>query len=100
MSFDGSPTTFAECYERIETVLKALNEAEKDVVNRQADVVAKTPMGPETAVEMSAAAYAHSIALPNIYFHLTTAYGILRKEGVELGKRDYYVGFFPVLGGQ
>ncbi|KAE8416988.1 hypothetical protein BDV36DRAFT_258488 [Aspergillus pseudocaelatus] len=98
--FDGSPTTFAECYERIETVLKASNEADKDVVNQHADVVATTKMGPEKAVDMTAAAYAHSVALPNIYFHLTTAYGILRKEGVPLGKRDYYVGFFPHLGGQ
>ena len=27
--------------------------------------------------------------LPNFYFHLTTAYGILRHNGVELGKRDF-----------
>jgi hypothetical protein len=28
-------------------------------------------------------------ALPNFYFHLTTAYGLLRQAGVPLGKRDY-----------
>jgi len=28
-------------------------------------------------------------ALPNFYFHITTAYAILRHNGVELGKRDY-----------
>ena len=28
-------------------------------------------------------------ALPNFYFHLTTAYNILRHNGVDLGKRDY-----------
>jgi hypothetical protein len=28
-------------------------------------------------------------AYPNFYFHLTTAYDILRANGVELGKRDY-----------
>ena len=28
-------------------------------------------------------------AYPNFYFHVTTAYGILRANGVELGKRDY-----------
>lgn len=28
-------------------------------------------------------------ATPNLYFHITTAYGILRHNGVELGKRDY-----------
>jgi len=27
--------------------------------------------------------------LPNFYFHLTTAYAILRHAGVELGKRDF-----------
>lgn len=28
-------------------------------------------------------------ALPNIYFHITTAYSILRHNGVEIGKKDY-----------
>ena len=28
-------------------------------------------------------------AVPNVYFHITTAYAILRHNGVELGKRDY-----------
>jgi hypothetical protein len=27
--------------------------------------------------------------LPNLYFHITTAYDILRHNGVELGKKDY-----------
>jgi hypothetical protein len=29
------------------------------------------------------------MALPNFYFHLTTAYAILRHNGVNLGKRDF-----------
>ena len=28
-------------------------------------------------------------AVPNVYFHITTAYNILRHNGVEIGKRDY-----------
>ena len=28
-------------------------------------------------------------AIPNVYFHVTTAYSILRHNGVEIGKRDY-----------
>jgi hypothetical protein len=28
-------------------------------------------------------------ALPNLYFHLTTAYALLRQGGVEIGKGDY-----------
>ncbi|MBV7486879.1 DUF1993 family protein [Bordetella sp. BOR01] len=34
-------------------------------------------------------AYLLSFALPNFFFHITTAYDILRHEGVPLGKRDY-----------
>jgi hypothetical protein len=95
VTFENNLTTFATVYERIETTLKVLNDADKDVVNEHTDVLAATRLGPETTVQMSGAMYAHSIVLPNIYFHLTTAYGILRKEGVPLGKRDYYAGFFP-----
>ncbi|RDL35190.1 Uncharacterized protein BP5553_07121 [Venustampulla echinocandica] len=95
VTFEGSPTTFAKCFERIETVLKVLSEADKIVVNQHGDISGMTKMGLENSVDMSGATYAHSIALPNIYFHLATAYGILRKEGLPLGKRDYYVGFFP-----
>jgi hypothetical protein len=95
VTFERDLTTFAKFYERIETVLKVLGDADKDLVNRHADIVGATQMGPETWVDMSGATYAHTIAIPNIYFHVTTAYGILRKEGVPLGKQDYYFGFFP-----
>ena len=33
--------------------------------------------------------YTTRIAVPNFYFHVTTAYAILRHNGVELGKRDF-----------
>lgn len=36
-----------------------------------------------------AALYLYSFALPNFYFHMTTAYNILRHNGVDLGKADF-----------
>jgi uncharacterized protein len=33
--------------------------------------------------------YVNRIAVPNFYFHVTTAYAILRHNGVDLGKRDF-----------
>ena len=39
--------------------------------------------------------YLAQIAVPNFYFHVTTAYAILRHNGVELGKRDF-IGSMPV----
>lgn len=38
---------------------------------------------------VSGAHYLTRIAVPNFYFHVTTAYAILRHNGVELGKRDF-----------
>ncbi len=39
--------------------------------------------------DMSAEQYARDWCLPQFYFHLTTAYAILRQQGVALGKADY-----------
>ncbi len=43
----------------------------------------------ETVVSYPGEAYLLHRALPNFYFHVTTAYDILRHNGVPLGKRDY-----------
>ena len=38
---------------------------------------------------MTAADFVIELAMPNFFFHLTTAYALLRHNGVDLGKRDY-----------
>ncbi len=40
-------------------------------------------------MKMQGANYLLHFALPNYYFHLTTAYDLLRFAGVEIGKRDF-----------
>ena len=52
---------------------------EKDIVVKRGDV--------ETHYQ--GMQYLLGNALPNFYFHVTTAYNILRHNGVEIGKRDY-----------
>src|SRR5262245_52150285 len=44
---------------------------------------------------LHAVAYLEEVAIPNFYFHATTAYAILRHNGVELGKMDF-VGSLPI----
>ena len=39
--------------------------------------------------DFSGASYIANFVLPNFYFHVTTAYNILRHNGVVIGKRDY-----------
>lgn len=46
------------------------------------------PVGKDT-MTFEGLPYLLYFILPNVYFHVTTAYDILRHCGVELGKRDY-----------
>ena len=46
------------------------------------------PMGKES-VKLTSREYLTRFSLPNFYFHVTTAYDILRHNGVGLGKRAY-----------
>ena len=40
--------------------------------------------------------YLLHFALPNFFFHMTTAYAILRHNGIQIGKRDF-IGSIPML---
>ena len=47
------------------------------------------PAGPNTTRTLSGQQYVVNFAFPNFYFHAATAHGILRHNGVEIGKRDF-----------
>jgi len=50
------------------------------------------PVGKTATRTMAAEDYLKTWALPNMFFHITTAYAILRHNGVVLGKGDYLMG--------
>ena len=90
---DGAPhhpdteQTLAELKTRIESViayLRGLSEADfADAAKRrisQPRWKGKTLSGEEFCLQH---------AVPNLYFHVTTTYAILRHNGVEIGKKDY-----------
>ena len=47
------------------------------------------PIGRGQTITMQGWPFLSSFVLPNVYFHVTTAYNILRHNGVVLGKRDF-----------
>ena len=47
------------------------------------------PSGPGKTTTLKGQQYLSNFALPNFYFHAATAHGILRHNGVEIGKRDF-----------
>ncbi len=48
-------------------------------------------------IKLDGAAYVDEWLLPNFYFHLVTAYAILRREGVNIGKIDYMAHLAPLV---
>lgn len=86
--FEDTETTFAELKARIEKTLDfiaTLKPAQFDGAETR-DVTIPLRSGPTT---FKGRAYLFHFALPNFYFHCTTAYDILRHMGVEIGKPDF-----------
>jgi uncharacterized protein len=47
------------------------------------------PAGPDKSITLKGQQFISGFSFPNFYFHATTAHGILRHNGVEVGKRDF-----------
>ncbi len=87
-SFPDVEKTFGELQSRIaRTSAHVASFAPERFVGAETREVAIKTRTSE--MKMSGVDYATQYALPQLYFHLTTAYDILRHNGVVLGKRDY-----------
>ncbi|HLW91316.1 MAG TPA: DUF1993 domain-containing protein [Roseiarcus sp.] len=86
--FEDHETSFDELKARIAKTLDYLRGLKRQDIDAGETREVVFPLGPNK-MKMKGADYAFHLALPNFYFHLTTAYGILRHNGVELGKRDF-----------
>ena len=47
------------------------------------------PVGPDRSMTLKGQQFLSAFSFPNFYFHAVTAHGILRHNGVEIGKRDF-----------
>lgn len=81
--------SFAELQARCDKTIAFIESIDPEVLNAsgEREIVLKFPGG--TGYRFTGADYLRRFALPNFYFHVTTAYAILRAEGVSLGKPDY-----------
>jgi len=86
--FDETPMTFEGLKARIASTIAFVNAADPAKFE---GAEARTFTLPINGRERTATGLEYFLtwALPNFYFHLTTAYGILRKNGVPIGKRDF-----------
>ncbi len=73
--------------EKTRAFIKGIPEAKFDGAETRTIKIRLGRNAPET--EMTGATYIASVVLPNFYFHATTAYALLRHNGVQLGKSDF-----------
>lgn len=84
---EDTETTVAELQARIQSVLDYLASFSEEDFSAAATQKITQPRWEGKHLTGSEFAIQH--ALPNIYFHVTTAYAILRNNGVEVGKKDF-----------
>jgi len=89
--FEDDEKSFPELQARIDKTiafLDTLKEAQFEGAD-QRDIVLQLR---DRKLDFKGAAYLTQWAIPNVYFHITTAYALLRHGGVEIGKKDYLSG--------
>jgi hypothetical protein len=88
-STPDTETTFEELKQRLAKTIdyvKAFKPAQFDGADAK-DVT--FPAGPSTSLTLKGQQFLSAVSFPNLYFHAATAHGILRHNGVEIGKRDF-----------
>lgn len=80
--------TFDELHERIRKTVDFLRSLNKEQFAEAAERAVTFKAGGKD-MTVKGAQYLSNVGLPNFYFHVTTAYALLRHNGVEIGKGDF-----------
>ncbi len=86
---EDKETTFAELQARITTVLAFMDSLSPSQFADAATREIITQAGTPKEKRFTGQSYLLNYGLPHFFFHTTTAYAILRHNGVEVGKKDY-----------
>lgn len=85
--YEDNEKTWAEIKARVQKTRDYLQTFKSDDFIGYEDRVVPISFMPGKA--LNAVEYLHEMAMPNIYFHIATAYSILRMRGVDVGKNDF-----------
>lgn len=87
--FEDNETTFAELQTRIAKTLQFISSIPADKIDGSEAREIITRPGTPKEKKFNGQSYLLNYGLPQFFFHITTAYAILRNNGIEIGKRDY-----------
>lgn len=86
---EDTETTLAELQTRIAKTVAFIQTVKPEQMAGSEDRAITLKVGSQELKFDTGVEYLCGFALPNFYFHVVTAYDILRHNGVEIGKRDY-----------
>lgn len=87
-SYADTEASFEDLLARVDKTLAFVGSVKQAQIDGSDDRKVELKLGPNT-VTFTGLSYLTGFALPNLFFHVVTAYAILRHLGVEIGKRDY-----------
>ena len=90
-SYEGHPESFAECYDVLAKAKADIAKVSAAELDGKEGREFSLKMGPRE-MDFTGISYLSGFTVPNVYFHMTTVYNILRHNGVPLGKFDYFGG--------
>jgi hypothetical protein len=88
-SMPDDETTFEQLYARIDKVIASIQAIPAGKYDGADTRDVTFPIGRDKTKTLTGQMFFNHVALPNFFFHVVTAYDILRHNGVELGKMDF-----------
>ena len=93
--YEDNEITIDELKARLAKTVAYLKTLDAKQIDAAGDRQITFPLAPPNKGQMKGDDYLNHFVLPNVYFHLTAAYAILRHCGVEIGKSDF-LGAIPM----
>ena len=90
--FEDNEKTIEELRARIARTIDYLKGIPGSAFEGAEDRDIRVPAGPDKFLDFKGLDFIQRWAIPNVFFHITTAYALLRHNGVDIGKRDFIGG--------
>ena len=92
--YEDNETTLEALKERLAKTVAYIKTLDSKAIDASSDRTISFPLGPKQG-QMMGGDYLNHYVLPNFYFHMSAAYGIVRAFGADIGKRDF-LGAIPI----
>src|SRR5580700_5157494 len=90
--FEDNEKTIEELRTRIARTIDYMKGIPASAFEGSEDRDLKVPAGPDKFLDFKGLDFVQRWAIPNVFFHITSAYAILRHNGVDIGKKDFIGG--------